>query len=99
MKKIFCAETGQLGVVPSENRTGRPNKSRRRPIRHPIQRAKKYGKRAAKGKHKILWSHVTCGYWPRAASTLPDLGGCTTMSRPHVTPFPSYPKGPPARSQ
>ena len=36
----LCAETGQLGAVPTENRTGRPDKSRRRPIRHPIQRAK-----------------------------------------------------------
>ena len=27
MKKILCAETGQLGVVSSENRTGRPDKA------------------------------------------------------------------------
>jgi len=61
----LCAETGQLAAVPSENRTGRPDKSRRRPIRHPIQRAKEYRKCAAEGKHKIRESHVACEYWWR----------------------------------
>ena len=38
-EKIFRAETGQLGGVPCEIGPGAPTKARR-PIRHPIQRAR-----------------------------------------------------------
>ena len=61
----LCAETGQLGAVPTENRTGRPDKKPKAPDPSPDSTSEEYRKRAAEGKHKIRGSHVVCGYWPR----------------------------------